>query len=439
MNTKPLLIFLLLAVLLSIVVAITAPVGQNAAARAAAVISPVDDAWRAQLPKDPEAATQAYIARLSPQAKARSDAYFEGGYWLQLWGLLYGIGVAWLLLATRVSAGMRDFAERMTRFKPLHIMLYTVAYFLAGWLLALPLTIYQGYFREHQYGLANQTFAPWFGEQMISLAVALGISALVFAAIYRVIRAAPRTWWLWGACLGIVFLVIGILIAPIYIDPLFNIYKPLADGPVKQSILSMARANGVPADNVYQFDASKQSNRISANVSGIFGSAAVRLNDNLLERTSLSEIKGVMGHELGHYVLNHIYKFIVEFGVIIVIGFAFLRWSMAWAIARWGARWDVRGPGDTAGMPLLIALFSVYLFVLTPVTNTIVRVAEEEADIFGLNAAREGDGFAEVDLKLTEYRKADPGPVEEFILYDHPSPRKRIYSAMRWKAENLHY
>ena len=439
MNTKPLLIFLLLAVLLSIVVAITAPVGQNAAARAAAVISPVDDAWRAQLPKDPEAATQAYIARLSPQAKARSDAYFEGGYWLQLWGLLYGIGVAWLLLATRVSAGMRDFAERVTRFKPLHIMLYTVAYFLAGWLLALPLTIYQGYFREHQYGLANQTFAPWFGEQMISLAVALGISALVFAAIYRVIRAAPRTWWLWGACLGIVFLVIGLLIAPIYIDPLFNIYKPLADGPVKQSILSMARANGVPADNVYQFDASKQSNRISANVSGIFGSAAVRLNDNLLERTSLPEIKGVMGHELGHYVLNHIYKFIVEFGVIIVIGFAFLRWSMAWAIARWGARWDVRGPGDTAGMPLLIALFSVYLFVLTPVTNTIVRVAEEEADIFGLNAAREGDGFAEVDLKLTEYRKADPGPVEEFILYDHPSPRKRIYSAMRWKAENLHY
>ena len=439
MNTKPLLIFLLLAVLLSIVVAITTPVGQNAAARAAAVISPVDDAWRAQLPKDPEAATQAYMARLSPQAKARSDAYFEGSYWLQLWGLLYGIGVAWLLLATRVSAGMRDFAERVTRFKPLHIMLYTVAYFLAGWLLALPLTIYQGYFREHQYGLANQTFAPWFGEQMISLAVALGISALVFAAIYRVIRAAPRTWWLWGACLGIVFLVIGILIAPIYIDPLFNTYKPLADGPVKQSILSMARANGVPADNVYQFDASKQSNRISANVSGIFGSAAVRLNDNLLERTSLPEIKGVMGHELGHYVLNHIYKFIVEFGVIIVIGFAFLRWSMAWAIARWGARWDVRGPGDTAGMPLLIALFSVYLFVLTPVTNTIVRVAEEEADIFGLNAAREGDGFAEVDLKLTEYRKADPGPVEEFILYDHPSPRKRIYSAMRWKAENLHY
>ena len=135
MNTKSLLIFLLLAVLLSIAVAATAPVSQNAAARTAAVIAPVDDVWRAQLPKDPEAATQAYMARLSPQAKARSDAYFEGGYWLQLWGLLYGIGVAWLLLATRASAGMRDFAGRVTRFKPLQIMLYTVAYFLAGWLL----------------------------------------------------------------------------------------------------------------------------------------------------------------------------------------------------------------------------------------------------------------------------------------------------------------
>lgn len=439
MNKKPLLIVLLVTVILSTVAALSAPVRDNAAARAAAAIAPVDDAWRAQLPKDPEAATAAYMARLSSQAKARSDAYFEGGYWLQLWGFLYGIGLAWLLLGTRASAAMRDFAERATRVNALQTMLYTAVYLLAAWVLSLPLTIYQGYFREHQYGLANQTFAPWFGEQLTGLALLVGIGSLIASAIYHVIRRAPRTWWLWGSCLGIVFLIFGILIAPIYIDPLFNTYKPLADGPIKQSILSMARANGVPADNVYQFDASKQSNRISANVSGIFGSAAVRLNDNLLERTSLPEIKGVMGHELGHYVLNHVYKFIVAFGVIIVIGFAFVRWAMAWAIARWGARWDVRGCGDTAGMPLLVALFSVYLFVLTPITNSIIRIEEEEADIFGLNASREGDGFAEVGLKLTEYRKADPGAVEEFLFYDHPSPKKRIHSAMRWKAEYLNY
>jgi STE24 endopeptidase len=227
--------------------------------------------------------------------------------------------------------------------------------------------------------------------------------------------------------------MIMMLLGPVYIDPLFNTYKPLADEHVKGPILVMAHANGVPVDNVYQFDASKQSNRISANVSGIFGTAAVRLNDNLIKRTSLPEIKGVMGHEIGHYVLNHAYKFVIVFGLILVVGFAFLKWTLGKAIQRWGTRFGIRDLADPAGIPLLIGIFSIYMFAVAPIINTSVRIAEEEADAFGLNASQEPDGFAEVDLKLTEYRKADPGAIEEFLFYDHPSPKKRIYSAMRWK------
>jgi len=144
-----------------------------------------------------------------------------------------------------------------------------------------------------------------------------------------------------------------------------------------------------------------------------------------------------MAHEMGHYVLNHVFKGIVEFGVLIVIGFAFLRWSFDRALARWGSRWGIAGIADVAGLPLLVLLLSVFFFAMTPVTNTLIRTQEVEADIFGLNAARQPDAEAEVDLMLGEYRKLKPGPLEEFIFFDHPSGYNRILMAMRWKAENL--
>jgi STE24 endopeptidase len=199
----------------------------------------------------------------------------------------------------------------------------------------------------------------------------------------------------------------------------------------------MARANGIPATEVYEFDASRQSNRVSANVSGFAGTQRISLNDNLLKRCTLPEIQTTMGHEMGHYVLNHEYKLLVMFGVVVVIGFAFLSWGINFGLARWGENWGIRGMTDVAMLPLAIIWLSVYFFLMTPVTNTITRTIEYEADMYGLNAARQPDGEANVDLMLGEYRKLDPGPVEEFIFFDHPSGRTRITAAMRWKAEHL--
>jgi STE24 endopeptidase len=235
---------------------------------------------------------------------------------------------------------------------------------------------------------------------------------------------------------SVVFLVIAIAISPVFIEPLFNKYTPLKDESVRGPILRLARANGIPATDVFVVDESKQSTRISANVSGFLGTERIALNDNLLNRCSLAEIESVMGHEMGHYVLNHAFKSIVEFGVLIVIGFAFLQWSFERVSARWGSRWGIKGIADVAALPLLALLLSVFFFVMTPVTNTLIRTQEAEADIYGLNAARQPDGEAEVDLKLGEYRKLRPGPVEEFVFFDHPSGYSRILMAMRWKAEN---
>lgn len=386
---------------------------------------------------DPVAATEAYLAKLTPEQRVRSDAYFEGGYWLQLWGFLYGVAVAVLLLATRLSARMRDLAVRITRFASLQTVLYWLQYLVVTTLLSFPLTVYEGFFREHKYGLATQTFGPWLGDQAKALLVGAILGGLALMAIYAAIRHAPRTWWLWGAGISVFFLVIVIAVAPVFIEPLFNTYKPLKDESIRGPILRLARANGIPATDVFVVDASKQTTRVSANVAGFLGTQRIALNDNLLKRCSLAEIESVMGHEMGHYVLNHVYKGILEFGVLIVIGFAFLRWSFDRASARWGPRWGIAGIADVAGLPLLVLLLSVFFFVMTPLTNTMIRTQEVEADIFGLNAARLPDAEAEVDLKLGEYRKLKPGPVEEFIFFDHPSGYNRILMAMRWKAENL--
>jgi Zn-dependent protease with chaperone function len=386
---------------------------------------------------DPQAATEAYLARMTPEQRARSDAYFEGGYWLQLWSFLYGLGVAWLLLGSRLSVRMRDFAERMAPFRWLQTLLYVVQYILVTFVLSYPLSLYADFFREHRYGLSSQSFGGWMRDQLIGIAIALVFGSLALTLLYWVLRKAPRTWWLWGAVVALLFLVFGIAVSPVFIEPAFNKYTELRDPALRGPILSLARANGVPTDHVYVFDASKQTNRMSANVNGLFGTTRIALNDNLLRRAAPPEVEAVMGHEMGHYVLHHVSKSILFFGVVLVIGFGFLRWGFERAAARWGERWGIRGVADPAGLPLLGALFAVYLFVLTPVINTHIRTEEAEADIFGLNAARQPDGMAEAALHLAEYRKMSPGPLEEWIFFDHPSGRNRILMAMRWKAEHL--
>jgi STE24 endopeptidase len=382
-----------------------------------------------------DAATRAYLDRLSPEEKARSDAYFEGGYWLALVSFVYSLGVAWVFLGTGLSRKLRDFAARRVRIRSLRTAIYSAGYVVGASVLTFPLLFYRGFVREHRYDLSNQSFGPWMKDQLTALGVQLVIFVLLLVLLYGVFRRAPRTWWLWGAVTSLSVLVVVSLLAPIYIFPLFNEYRPLSEPGLRQAILEMARANGVPADEVYQFDASRQSKRISANVSGFMSTLRVSLNDNLLARCSEAEVRAVMGHEIGHYVLNHVYEGLVFFGVVLASGFAVLKWSYEAVQRRYGERWGIGGIEDEAGLPLLAALLSTYFFAVAPLTNSFVRANEAEADIFGLNASREPDGFAEVSLKLGEYRKLDPGPIEEWIFFDHPSGRSRIQMAMRWKVE----
>jgi STE24 endopeptidase len=388
---------------------------------------------------DPVAATQVYLAKMSPEQIAKSDSYFEGGYWLHLWNFLLSSALSLILLATGLSARMRAGAERLLNFRwvPVQTLIYGAQYFLFTTLLSFPLSLYEGFYREQQYGLMNQTLGAWLKEQAKGMAVGVVIGGIAIMVLYAILRRVQKSWWIWASVASLAMLFLLMVLAPVFIAPIFNQYTYLEDPKIRDPILSLARANEIPAEHVYVFDASKQTKRVSANVSGALGSMRISLNDNLLNRCSLASVKAVMAHEMGHYVLNHIYKGMLEMGLVLTIGFAFCAWGFDRIVARRGGAWGIRSIGDPAGLPLIVLLLSTYMFVMTPVSNSIIRTEEIEADAFGLNAAGEPDGFAEVSLMLSEYRKLHPGKWEEIVFYDHPSGYNRILMAMTWKAEHL--
>jgi STE24 endopeptidase len=386
---------------------------------------------------DPEAATQAYMATLSGAARAKSDAYFEGGYWLLLWGAIITVAVNLLFLSLGWSRRLSDWAGRRTKRPFLRSLLWAAPYVVITWALTLPWTIYTGFLREHQYDLATQGFGAWFGEQLLGLAIATIVTSLLIAGLLALVRRFGERWWGIGTAVTVAFFAFMLLLAPVFVQPLFNKYTPMEAGALRDQILAMARANTVPADNVYVVDQSRQTTRISANVSGLGPTIRIALNDNLLRQSTPAEARSVMGHELGHYVLNHSFSLLLGLGLVILLAYLAVARLVPAMLRRWGGRWGVERIEDPATVPAAVIVIAIYVLLATPFTNSLIRVHEQEADIFGLNAARAPDGFAQIAMKLSTYRKIEPAKWEEIIFYDHPSGRTRVETAMRWKAEHI--
>ena len=387
------------------------------------------------LPFDVDAATRAWLDTMGAEATQRSNAYFEGGYLIDFAGTAVSILVAALILVLGWARGVRSWLERTVKWFPLVAL--GVAFFvnLVSTLLTFPFSYYVGFVREHRYGLSTQTLGEWLNESLIGAGLGLLIGSIFIAVLYVIIRIAKNTWWVWGAAVTTLLTAVLIMAGPVFIDPIFNTYTPMQEGELKDDILAMARANGVPADDVFVFDTSRQSNRITANVAGLFGTTRVALGDNLLSRTSPDAVRAVMGHELGHYVLGHIYSILIMLTGMIVVTYAVVHFGFR-ALSK-NERWGIRDISDPAGLPLIMLLIAVVGLFTSPIQRNIIYFHEHQADIFGLNAARAPDGFAEAAVLLSEYRKMEPSPLEEWFFYDHPSGWNRVHMAMAWKANEI--
>ncbi len=310
------------------------------------------------------------------------------------------------------------------------------AFLLALSLLSLPWALYTDYSREHAYAMSNYTLGGFLGEWALNTAISTAFLALAVSGFYLLVRRVRERWVWWATAVTAVLILFVFTVQPVLVEPLFNDYKPLPAGPMRDDILALAHETGIPVDNVYGFDASKQTKRISANVAGLWGTARIALNDNLMNGASLPEIRAVMGHEMGHYVLNHGFKLAFGFTLALGIGYFVINRVFGRIQRRRGDAWGIRDLADPAGLPLAFAIFTVVMYLLTPATNSMVRAAEAQADAFGLDAAKEPHGFASIAMKLSTYRKLEPGALEEVIFFDHPSGRARVERSMRWLAEH---
>lgn len=381
-------------------------------------------------------ATDAYIATIPAKDREKSDAYYEGGYWIGLWSTLLFVVVCWLLLRTRFAARLRDWAAARGRGPWLQSLIVAIGVLIAFAVLLLPWDLYVSYFREHQYAMSNYTMGRYLREWAINLAISTAFIGLAVSGIYRLVRRVRERWVWWATAVTALLILFVFTVQPVVVEPLFNDYKPLPTGEVRASILELAREAKIPVDDVFWFDASKQTKRISANVAGLGGTARIALNDNLLNGASLPEIRAVMGHEMGHYALHHGFKLAFGFTVFFGVGYFLVNRFFERLRRRHGAAWGIKDLADPVGLPLAFAIFTVVLYLLTPATNTMTRAAEAQADAFGLDAAKEPHGFASVAMRLSTYRKLEPGALEEVIFYDHPSGRGRVERAMRWLREH---
>ncbi|NEX94283.1 M48 family metallopeptidase [Caulobacter sp. 17J65-9] len=382
---------------------------------------------------DAAAATAQYLAQLSPEAHAKAVAYTQGGHWLLLGGFLVSVVVAFVVLRSGVLTRIRDGLEKR-RPRPVLVSFVGALVFLGlDWLLSLPWSAYASWWREKSYGLNNQTWDAWLSEAAIGAAISTLMTAIFLVVLYALIRKAPRTWWAWGGALSAAFILFSVLIAPIYIEPLFNTYKEAQPGPVRDAVVQLAHENGVPTDKVFVFDGSRQSNRYTANVSGLGSTARIAMSDAMLTRATLPEVRGVVGHEIGHYKQMHVIWFTAAFAVLSALGF-WLVHALFPVVGRLLGAGDVKSIADPAGLPVIWVVLALLGLLGTPVFNTIFRTAEADADRYSLEHANEPDGLAAALVKTVEYRASSPGKLEEVLFYDHPSVENRVRRAMEWKA-----
>lgn len=383
---------------------------------------------------DPAAETARYLATLSPEETARAIAYTQGGHWLILGGFLVAIAVALILVKTGLLVAIRSSLERRRRRPKLASFVVGLVYLALSWVLTLPWEIYAGWYREKHYGLTDQPLVGWLTEAAIGAAISTVFTAVLILGIYLLIRRARRLWWAWASALTAAAVVFMLLISPIFIEPIFNTYTPAPDGAMRDAVVALAEKTGTPSDKIYIYDGSRQSDRYTANVSGLFGSARVAMSDVMFRQNAdIAEVRGVVGHEMGHYV--HMHSLWIVGVLSVLAALAFFLTDRLYPLARGLLGADRVGDiSDPAGLPVLGAVLAVLGLLATPIQSTLVRTIEADADRFSLVHANEPDGLSKALIKTAEYRAPSPGALEEFLFYDHPSVENRIRRAMEWKA-----
>jgi STE24 endopeptidase len=414
------------------------PAPQSQPVPPAATLLPSPAAAQSQ-PAPPERITK-YTLPPDRYQKARNLAKIH--FRFALISFVYGLVVLWLILRWRLSAKYRTFAESKFSKRFLQALVFSPLVILTMDVLQLPTGIYQNWV-SRQYGLSVQGWGSWFWDWTKGELISVILGIILIWLLYAVIRKSPRRWWFyfWLASLPIGLLVF--FLQPLIIDPLFNKFEPLQqkDPVLTASLEKMVQRAGqnIPPERMFWMNASEKTTAVDAYVTGFGASKRIVVLDTTIAKATTPEIVYVAGHEMGHYVLQHIPKSIVFFGTLLLAFFYLTFRSIGWVLARWGAQCGVRGVDDWASLPALLLLISILFFIANPVGSAFSRYQEHQADQYGLEvthgltpdsgqvAAQGFNLLGDVDLGDPE-----PNPVDVFLFYSHPPIPDRVQFALTY-------
>jgi Zn-dependent protease with chaperone function len=363
-----------------------------------------------------------------PEPSEKAMSYYRSGIALWVVNVLWGLLIPALFLFTGFSARIRDWAKRVGRWWFLIIGVYFAIFMIINFAIDLPLSYYQGYARQHAYGLSNQTPGKWFGDEIKGLLIGIVAGFLFLWIPYLLLKKSPRRWWLYTGLLAIPFLILVILVQPVWIDPIFNKFGPMKNKELETKILQLAERAGIEGGRVYEVDKSQDTKTLNAYVTGFGATKRIVLWDTIIAKLDEDELLFVMGHEMGHYVLGHVWKSILFFSLLIIAALYAIHRTAGWLIDKFHERFGFTELSDVASLPLIILLFSAYFLIIAPAALAFSRHNEHEADRFGLEITRNNRAAATAFVKLQQENLGVPRPhiIVKLWRASHPTLGERI-------------
>jgi Zn-dependent protease with chaperone function len=367
------------------------------------------------------------VAITEPSAKA--IAFHEGGHWVWAGSQLFSMVIPLIILITPIGQKIEKLAWAYGHGRVRAVILFVIMVMILSYFLRLPWSYRAGFVRLKDYGLSNQTVWGWLSDSMKSLAVMIVIQSLVAAIVWGIlIDKMPKTWWFWTAAGTTPFLVAGAFLTPLVIDPLFNTFGPMKNKVLEQEILELSGRTDVGGSRVFEVDKSRQTKAVNAYVTGLFGSKRIVLWDTLLQALPPREVKAVVAHELGHYVLGHVRWGVLLGGISSFGGLFILDRLIRCGIPRFGPYLHVNDPKSLTVMVMVVLLITVGELIFSPVSNLISRTMEHEADRFAIEMTHDPAAVAQAFSTLQKENLSVPFPSWFYRIWraTHPSIGERI-------------
>ncbi|WPC40589.1 M48 family metallopeptidase [Clostridium sp. JS66] len=340
-----------------------------------------------------------------------------------------------IFLFSGLSSFTRNYCLGKSKNLLIIMFLYFLIYSIINTIIDFPLDYYSSFILKHSYGLSDQSFIKWVVDYFKSFAIYTLVGACFVSIPYLLIKRFPNYWWFNLGLLLIPIIAFVTFISPMYIDPIFNKYEKIQDTTLERKIYEELDRASIKNCKVYQVNKSVDTKEMNAYMTGIFNTKRIVLWDTTIKNLTDRETLGILAHEMGHYLMGHVWKSIVLGGILSVFIFYLVNKGSIWVIDKSGGIFGFTKLCDIASLPLLILMLNIFMFIAQPAINTYTRYTEKEADRFELELTKDNEASASAMIKLHETSLVLPSPgiIYKLWNYDHPTFEERVKFANSYK------